>query len=58
MYWFNITTHEVAQGEISPWHSTETMGPYPSADAARAALETAAARTAAQDEEEAREAEW
>ena len=34
------------------------MGPYPSEDEAARALETAAARTAAWDEEERKEREW
>ncbi|MFC5280492.1 hypothetical protein ACFPGO_01180 [Arcanobacterium canis] len=57
MYWFNMSTHEVAQGESSPWHSTQTMGPYPSAEAAHTALEIAAVRTAYADEEDRAEAE-
>lgn len=51
-YWYNPTTGEVEQGRVSPW--TERMGPYPSREAAQAALDRAQARTDAWDEADRR----
>jgi hypothetical protein len=52
-YYFNLRTREVEEGRQSPW--TDLMGPYPTREAAAAALETARERTEAED---ARDAEW
>lgn len=52
-FWFNLTTHEVSEGREAPW--TSRMGPYPTREAAEAALVKARARTAEWDEDEARE---
>ncbi|NTW38681.1 MAG: SPOR domain-containing protein [Cellulomonadaceae bacterium] len=51
-YWYNPSTGEVEHGRISPW--TDRMGPYPTAEAARHALETARARSQDWDEEDRR----
>ncbi|MGF1647340.1 MAG: SPOR domain-containing protein [Kineosporiaceae bacterium] len=52
-YYFNLRTREVEEGRQSPW--TDLMGPYPTREAAAAALETAQERTEAED---TRDAEW
>ncbi|MGF1662477.1 MAG: SPOR domain-containing protein [Kineosporiaceae bacterium] len=52
-YYFNLRTREVEEGRQSPW--TDLMGPYPTREAAAAALETARERTEAGD---ARDQEW
>lgn len=51
-YWYNTTTGEVEQGRRSSWESR--MGPYPTREAAQAALEKAARRTDAWEEEDRR----
>lgn len=52
-YWFNIQTRQVeSDDEKSP--GAEVMGPYATRDEAGRALETAAARTEAWDEEDRR----
>ncbi|WP_380167815.1 hypothetical protein [Jannaschia sp. R86511] len=49
-FWFNTETKQVEQGPQS--HYTNRMGPYPTAEAASRALETAAARSEAWDDED------
>ena len=49
-YWFNTDTKQVEKGPQS--HYTNRMGPYPTAEAAARALDTAAARTEAWDDED------
>ena len=51
-FWFNPTTGEVEEGAQSPW--TERMGPYPTREAARNALEQAKGRSEAWDEQDRR----
>ncbi|WP_298456855.1 SPOR domain-containing protein [uncultured Cellulomonas sp.] len=51
-YWYNTATHEVEEGRRSSWRNL--MGPYPTRAAAQAALDLAAARTEAWDEEDRR----
>ena len=51
-FWFNPETREVEEGRVSPW--TDRMGPYPTREAAQAALEKAEARTEAWDEADRR----
>jgi hypothetical protein len=51
-FWFNPETGEVEQGRVSPW--TDRMGPYPTREAAQAALAKAADRSEAWDEEDRR----
>ncbi len=51
-YWYNPSTGEVEQGRQSPW--TDRMGPYPTREAAQEALDQAARRTEAWDEEDRR----
>ena len=54
-FYYNTRTHQVEQGRISDW--SVLMGPYPTREAAAAALDTARRRTQAwEDEERAREA--
>ncbi len=55
-YWYNISTGQV---EEDSRHSRkdDLMGPYPTAEEAAAALETARKRTEAWDEEDRRERE-
>lgn len=58
-YWYNTRTSRVeAHDDPTRARSADLMGPYPSEDEASRALETAAARTAAWDEEERTEREW
>jgi hypothetical protein len=54
-YWYNLRTGEVEVGKQSDW--SELLGPYPTAEAAAQALETARARTQAWEDEERREHE-
>ena len=54
-YWYNPVTGEVEAGRLSPW--TDRMGPYPTREAALRALESAADRTEAWDEEDRRRRE-
>lgn len=49
-YYYNLTTGEVEHGMQSAW--TERMGPYPTAEAAHEALETARRRTEAWDKQD------
>lgn len=49
-YWYNTETGEVEEGHRSDW--SKLMGPYPTADEARHALEKAKARTLAWDKED------
>ena len=51
-FWYNPTTGEVEEGRQSPW--TDRMGPYPTREAAQHALERAAGRSEAWDEEDRR----
>ncbi len=51
-YWYNTETGEVEQGRQSSWVSR--MGPYPTREAAQEALEKAARRTEAWEEEDRR----
>lgn len=56
-YWYNTRTGEVEKGRQSAW--TDVMGPYPTQEAARNALKTAAQRSENFDAaEEAWEDEW
>lgn len=58
-YWFNSETHDVAEGETSPWGWQETMGPYHTADDARAAFAIADVRNVVADSQDrAWEAAW
>jgi len=50
-YYYNVRTGAV-QTNVDKGQGKELMGPYPSADAARAALRAAADRTTAWDEDE------
>lgn len=54
-FYFNTRTHAVEEGRHSDWQ--DLMGPYPSRDAAEHALEAAARRTAAWDEQDRRDRE-
>lgn len=51
-YWYNTETGQVEEGRQSSWVSR--MGPYPTREAAQAALDRAAGRTDAWDEEDRR----
>lgn len=51
-FFFNLDTGEVEQGRVSAWD--RRMGPYPTREAAQAALEKAHARTEAWDEADRR----
>lgn len=55
-YWFNIRTKQVEEGRQSGW--TDLMGPYPTREAAQAALDTARERTDAEDEKDREWREW
>lgn len=58
-YWYNTRTGGVeASDDPTRARSADLMGPYASREEAARALETAAARTAAWEEEERRENEW
>ena len=50
-YWYNTKTQQVEKGRQSSWESR--MGPYDTEAEARAALDTAAARSAQWDDEDA-----
>ena len=51
-FWYNPTTGEVEEGRQSPW--TDRMGPYATREEAQHALEHAADRSEAWDEEDRR----
>ncbi|WP_336922358.1 SPOR domain-containing protein [Aquipuribacter sp. SD81] len=51
-FWFNTRTKQVEEGRQS--HYTDLIGPYPTREAAAAALETAAARNERWDDEDDR----
>jgi hypothetical protein len=51
-YWFNTRTKQVEEGRQSDY--TDLMGPYSTRAEAEAALDTAAARSEAWDEEDRR----
>lgn len=58
-YWYNTRTGGVeASDDPGRARSADLMGPYASQEEASRALETAAERTAAWDEEDRREEEW
>lgn len=46
-FYLNVRTGEVEEGKVSTW--AERMGPYPTAEAAKAALATAEDRNEAWD---------
>ena len=52
-YFYNIRTHEVEEGRQSDW--SQLMGPYPTREEARQALERARARNDAWDAQDAEE---
>jgi hypothetical protein len=52
-FWFNVRTRQVEELETKS-QSKDLMGPYPTRTAAERALERAAERTEAWDEEERR----
>ncbi|MDM8084193.1 SPOR domain-containing protein [Cellulomonas cellasea] len=49
-YYYNIATGQVEEGKVSDWK--DRMGPYPTREAAQRALDLAAARSKAWDEED------
>lgn len=49
-YYFNTLTGEVEHGRVSSWNNR--LGPYPTLEAAQAALETAKQRTQEWTDEE------
>ncbi len=49
-FYFNIATKQVEEGKLSDWK--DRMGPYPTREAAQRALDIAAARTKAWDDED------
>jgi hypothetical protein len=51
-YYYNLDTGEVEEGIVSDW--TKRMGPYPTRAAAESAMERAAQRTEAWDEDDRR----
>ncbi len=55
-YWYNLVTRQVEE-DLSHSRKKDLLGPYPTRQAAEAALLTAAARTEAWDEEDRRRAE-
>lgn len=55
-YYYNVATGQVERGLVSG--VTHRMGPYDTPEEAARALETARARNAAWEEEEARERAW
>lgn len=58
-YWFNTTTGQVeAHDDPARAKSAHLLGPYSSQEEAAQALEIAAAKTAAWDEEDRAEQEW
>lgn len=48
-YWFNTATSEIAESDMSPWNANDSMGPYDSAQEARAAYAVSDARNAEAD---------
>ena len=52
-FWFNVATKQIEQGHQSS--SRDLMGPYPTREAAAHALEQAASRTKAWDDDDARD---
>lgn len=55
-FWYNIATGQVEEEEHTS-RKENLMGPYPTRDAAQQALQSAAARTEAWDEEDRRRRE-
>lgn len=55
-WYFDPSTGEVTQGKEGAWD--DRMGPYDTREEAAAALEIAAARTAAADAEDRKEDDW
>lgn len=51
-FWFNTRTKQVEEGRQS--HFTDLIGPYPTRAAAEQALQTAASRNEAWDDEDER----
>lgn len=49
-YFFNVRTKMVEKGRVSSWE--DLMGPYPTRDEAQEALENAAKRSQAWDDED------
>jgi hypothetical protein len=56
VYWYNIRTGQV-QTNYDKGQGRNLLGPYPTADQARRAVQAAAERTAQWDEEDRRERE-
>ena len=52
-YWYNTATRQVEEGHRSSWRNL--MGPYPTREAAEQALERAAARNEAWDQQDERD---
>lgn len=52
-FYFNTATGQVEEGKVSDW--SDRMGPYPTREAAEHALDRAAARSRAWDEEDERD---
>ena len=50
-YWYNITTHEVEEGKVSP--AVDRAGPYVTREEAAAAIKTIQERNARLDAEDA-----
>ena len=50
-FYYNLTTGQVEEGKVAGWSSR--MGPYPTAEAARHAMEQAQARNEEWDAEDA-----
>jgi hypothetical protein len=58
-YWFNTVTRQVeAHDDPRRARSQDLLGPYPTHQEAEQALDTAAQRTAAWDDEDRAEQEW
>lgn len=55
-WYFDPSTGEVTQGKEGSWD--DRMGPYDTREEAAAALDIAAARTAAADAEDRKDDEW
>ncbi|WP_040161065.1 hypothetical protein [Mobilicoccus massiliensis] len=55
-YWYNLDTRQVEE-DATTSSKDHLMGPYPTREAAENALQSAAERTAAWDEEDRRRAE-
>ena len=52
-FYYNTSTGEVEEGKVSDWSGR--MGPYPTREAAEHALDRAASRSRAWDEEDERD---